>query len=253
MAKGFKHGAGGTNPLNFKVICNPKPETAKENTIWVDTDRINNYYFSDTKPENMEAYDVWFPVGTSSTVAFNALKKNGLQVYPISAKQYIGGSLVAKTAKSWRNGNWVEWVTYLYNTGNDCNDITGGWQAVNGRTDGYGNTGSCALKGDSFILSTSAPATSITRITKKKMDISKIKSIAIKVTAAMNSDANLFVSSTNNTTNSSMAANCGLAKTGIHYLDVSKVSGEYYVGVQLTNGVSDWTSREVAVSFIYME
>ena len=130
MAKGFKHGSGGSNPLNFKVICNPKPENARENTIWVDTDRINNYYFSATQPENMEEYDVWFPIGTSSPVGFNAVKKNGIQVYPISAKQYVNGAWVDKTAKSWQGGKWVDWWSgVLYESGNEWRAITGGWNS----------------------------------------------------------------------------------------------------------------------------
>ena len=118
---------GGSNPLNFKVICNPQPETAKENTIWVDTDRINNYYFCATQPENMVEYDVWFPTGTYSTGLFNALKKNGIQVYPISAKQMVSGVLVDKTAKSYQGGAWAEWIAYLFHNGNSYTDLTGGW------------------------------------------------------------------------------------------------------------------------------
>jgi hypothetical protein len=105
---------GGGNPLNFKVICNPQPETAKENTIWVDTDRIHNYYFAATQPENMAEYDVWFRVGTFSSAPFNALKKNGIQVYPMMAKQYIEGSLVEKTAKCCQGDEWVEFEPYQY-------------------------------------------------------------------------------------------------------------------------------------------
>lgn len=100
---------GGGTSLNFKVIPNPMPSTAKENTIWVDTDKINNYYFSAEQPENMVEYDVWFPVGTSSSVAFSATKKNPIMIYPLSAKQYIGGALVNKTAKSYQNGAFVDW------------------------------------------------------------------------------------------------------------------------------------------------
>ena len=111
MAKGFKHGSG--VGLNFKVICNPKPDTAKENTIWVDTDRINNHYFSATQPENMAEYDVWFLIGTSSTVEFSAVKKNPIMVYPLYAKQYIGGELVDKIAHSYQNGEWVAWISDL--------------------------------------------------------------------------------------------------------------------------------------------
>lgn len=121
-------GSGGA-PLNFKVVPNPQPDTAKENTIWVDTDRINNYYFSATQPENMVNYDVWFHVGTSSPVEFNALKKNGIQVYPISAKQYIGGALVDKTAESYHGGAWVDWITILME-GSYLNPKYGSWRSV---------------------------------------------------------------------------------------------------------------------------
>ena len=128
MAKGFKHGSGGVG-LNFKVICNPQPANPRENTIWIDTDRINNYYFSATQPENMVEYDVWIITGISSTIAFNALKKNGIQVYPISAKQYIGGAWVDQTAKTHQGGEWVDWWNgELYRKGNEYTQITGGWE-----------------------------------------------------------------------------------------------------------------------------
>jgi hypothetical protein len=111
MAKGFKHGAGGAG-LNFNVVCNPQPANPRENTIWVDTDRINNYYFSAAQPDNMVEYDVWFPTGTSSATAFDALKKNSIQVYPLNAQQYIGGALVNKTAKTYQNGVWCDFNAF---------------------------------------------------------------------------------------------------------------------------------------------
>lgn len=116
--------------LNFEVVPNPQPSVAKENTIWVDTDRINNYYFSATQPEGMVDYDVWFHVGTSSTVEFNALKKGGIQVYPLSAKQMVSGALVNKTAMSYQNGAWVKWIPMgaLYYEGDERNTLTGGWE-----------------------------------------------------------------------------------------------------------------------------
>ena len=113
-------GGGGGGGLNFKVIPNPQPATAKENTIWVDTDKINNYYFSATQPENMVDYDVWFQMETFSPVDFNALKKNGIQVFPGSAKQYIGGELIAKVASIYQNGEWIQFSAdryYLFKSG----------------------------------------------------------------------------------------------------------------------------------------
>lgn len=60
---------------------------------------------------------LWITTGSSSSVAFNALKKNGLKVYPISAKHYRSGVWVEKPAKIYQNGAWsgfIDWDTYLY-------------------------------------------------------------------------------------------------------------------------------------------
>lgn len=130
-------GAGGA-ALNFKVVPGlTQPETASENTIWVKTEKIGAWYFSATQPEGMQEWDVWFPVGTSSTVEFNALKKNGIMVYPLSAKQYISGAFVDVTAKSYQGGEWVNWTTYLYNKGDQCTDLTGGWNVYKESNSGY--------------------------------------------------------------------------------------------------------------------
>lgn len=116
--------------LNFEIVGNPQPAEAKENTIWVDTDTpISGWDFNATEPAKPVPDIVWIYIGTTSPAAFNTLKKNGIHVYPISAKQYIGGEWVTKTAKSYQNGKWVEWIPEgaLYWHGNECVDITGGW------------------------------------------------------------------------------------------------------------------------------
>lgn len=123
-------GAGGA-ALNFKVVANPQPVSPAENTIWVDTDRINNWYFSATQPENLQEWDMWFLVDADSAVSFNALKKNNITVYPISAKQYVSGALVVVTAKTYQSGEWVDWgrlpgeyreVEYIQATGSQYID-----------------------------------------------------------------------------------------------------------------------------------
>lgn len=71
--------------------------------------------------------DVWIITGTSSTIAFNALKKNGIQIYPISAKQYVNGAFVNIEAMSYQSGRWHDWIAYLYNYGDENSSFTGGW------------------------------------------------------------------------------------------------------------------------------
>lgn len=109
MAKGFKHGAGGASPLNFKVVGGTSaPASPKENTIWVNTNTaIASWFFSATEPESPAEGMVWISTGKTSTAPFNALKKNNITVYPISAKQYVSGAWADKTAKIYQNGAWV--------------------------------------------------------------------------------------------------------------------------------------------------
>ena len=120
MGHGYKSGAGGAS-LNFKVVAGTtEPTNPKENMIWVKTsNKITGWYFSATQPENMAEGEVWFTTGESSEFAFNALKKNTLQVYPVSAKQYVSGAWVDKEAKSWQGGEWVNWIppNYLFKAG----------------------------------------------------------------------------------------------------------------------------------------
>ena len=135
MAKGFKHGAGGTGglSLNFQVKAYAAqellPDMAKENTVAVITETdISGWAFSASAPESPEEGMVWFPTGTSSAVAFNALKKNSVMVYPISAKQYMDGAWMDKTAKSYRNGAWAGWWSgELYMSGTWYTESTGKW------------------------------------------------------------------------------------------------------------------------------
>lgn len=125
MGKGFKSGAGGGTALNFRFVGGTtQPDSAKENTIWVNTDqKITGWHFSITQPENMAEGELWLVCGASSNVAFNALKRNTIQVYPMYAKQWVSGALVERTAKTYQNGAWVDWtVEYVMIPGGSAFD-----------------------------------------------------------------------------------------------------------------------------------
>ena len=115
MAKGFKHGVGGGASLNFDVKAYATEEALlaavpAENTIGVITQTaMTSWAFSATEPAEPVAGMVLISTGNSSGVAFNALKKNAIQVYPLSAKQYVDGAWVDVTAMSYQGGEWVEW------------------------------------------------------------------------------------------------------------------------------------------------
>ena len=137
MAKGLKHGAGGGASLNFKVVGGTSaPASPKENTIWVNTSTaITGWVFSATQPTGSSGM-VWISTGAASTAPFNALKKNNITIYPISAKQYVSGAWADKTAKIYQNGAWANWWNgELYENGNQFTSVTGGWAVHDYKTD----------------------------------------------------------------------------------------------------------------------
>lgn len=115
MAIGRTNAGGGGMPLNFMVVPGlTQPVTASENTIWVKVEAIGDWYFSATQPENLQELDVWILVNEYSPVEFNALKKNGIQVCPTSAKQYVSGALSDVTTMIYQNGEWSKFISTLY-------------------------------------------------------------------------------------------------------------------------------------------
>lgn len=124
-------GGGGGASLNFDVKYYETKEallasTPNKYTIGIiTTTPITSWVFSATDSIEPQEGKVLISTGTSSTVEFNALKKNGIQVYPISAKQYINGVWVNKTAMSYQGGKWVNWLkteNFLYYRGSFYND-----------------------------------------------------------------------------------------------------------------------------------
>jgi hypothetical protein len=70
---------------------------------------------------------VWISTGVVSSKEFNGLKENGIQIYPLSVKQYINGAWADKIAQIYQNGSWGSLIFYLVDNGNQCKDVTGGW------------------------------------------------------------------------------------------------------------------------------
>lgn len=122
MGIGITNAGGGTS-LNFTIKAYPTEEalmasTPKANTIGIITEnKITSWEFSAIEPSAPAEGMVWISVGTNSAVEFNALKKNAVQVYPISAKQYVDGAWVSVTAMSYQGGEWKNWILSIFKDG----------------------------------------------------------------------------------------------------------------------------------------
>ena len=222
-------GCGGGGGLNFQVIGGTTaPSNPKENTIWVDTDvEITGWDFSAAEPANPAEGMVWFSVGTASTVAFNALKKNSVMVYPLSAKQYVGGAWVDKTAKSYRGGAWVAWWNgQLYDRGNTYTSVTGGYSA-------YGDGTILTENADHLYIESTGPSGVYNNT---PVDMAKYSTITFVWTCVRGGiDVRFQVRSDKSTGGSGWAAGTTITgpdeKQYTTTLDISSLSGSYYVGI----------------------
>lgn len=263
MAKGFKHGAGGSGAgLNFKIVGNPQPAEAKENTIWIDTEEdITGWHFDTIEPENPTPGMVWIYYGTTNAAKLNLLKKNGISVNPSAARQYINDAWVGKPAAIWKNGEWIsEWGPYLCNRGDECVDFTGGWDAMAWKYVSDANTAAQTFqieKEDGYLYFSKTGYIGAVMHTIRAIDLTNVKAIHFKGEMAPASTAkwvafhvwtklggnNAYWATNSKATVTSTAT----GKQGF-VLDVSALEGSYYLGF----GIYD-SRHYVKVEDLYLE
>lgn len=227
-------GGGG---LNFKVVGGTtQPTNPTENTIWVNTSvNITSWVFSTTEPAAPKEGMVWISTGTSSPVVFNALKKNSIQVYPLSAKQYISNALVEVTAMSYQNGEWVEWIPEgaLYHRGNEMTEKTGGWSGVawlpnsNYTSDGF--TFEKKDKYMSMVFTTASKGRDCSVYSNNKVDMSKYDTLRIEVDTTKSCKFGLSSAKPSASSAPTWVASKLTSESKI--LDVSGYDGTYYIVV----------------------
>lgn len=264
--------AGGRSALDFRVVGGTtQPSSPANKTIWVNTStEISGWTFASSKPVSPSAGEVWFQTGTSSPAAFNALKENVLTVYPAACEQYVSGSWVKKEAKSYLSGSWVPWYLYLYTAGDVHSDVTGGYEALALKisADYGGNTLTATAPtlttgGSSMSISLSNGSAGYNKsgsvLTKNKIDLSNYSSLTFKFTKSIGNTSNyatFYVSSSNSTNPVSAAAGeqvLGSSAATSVTLDVSSLSGEYYVGVNVLAGSAGTVTTTVTITEIVLQ
>ena len=252
MAKGFLYGSGGSGGvgLNFKVVngYDTPPSNPTENTIWVNTGvAITSWMFSATQPENPSQGMVWFSVGTSSPMALNALKKNTIMMYPISAKIYNSGAWSEKEAKTYRNGEWVAWFPEgaIYVDGAFAMPVVAADRGGSGRgtvtpNDGY------------FLLKMGTASYSAQAITESPVSIDGFTTMTVTYNSVLpvnsGTEVKLFANTTKADSDVLPASVAATGKTsGTLTLDLSKLgTGSYYLAVSIWHSsimevrITDW-------------
>ena len=106
--------------LNFRVYpATAFPDSGIENDICFISDvAMSDWYLSPKTPVGTPKNegDVWIQYSVTG-YTFNALKNNTMAVAPFKVYQYIGGAWTEKEAKNYRDGEWIDWITWLFKEG----------------------------------------------------------------------------------------------------------------------------------------
>lgn len=239
----FNTSGGGGAALNFRVVGGTTaPSNPSENCIWVNTSvPFTNWVFSADEPSPAEAGMVWIISGTSSQVAFNALKKNCIQVYPISAKQYVSGAWVDKTAKSYQNGAWADWYVWdgeLFDNGEQYEDVTGGWVCTaSSQTAGTISDGKIII-GNSQSLRTANAINNCGKYTK----------LCCQVDSVSGQYHTMIITKTPHNYSTGGYYGEVSVKSGLNYMDISAIDEDFYVDFLVARA-----SGSMTVSKVWME
>lgn len=226
MAECFLVQNGGM-ALNFKVVGDTiEPSNPKLNTLWVYTDEdITSWYFGADEPETPENGMVWIFTGDYSTTQINALKKNGIHLYLILAKQYISGEWVEKPTKLYTQDGWTSlWDGTIYDNGTFYESITGQWGRWVGNI-----TGNFYKNSDSMVVSCAGSVSTRCEVSHDKpVDLTNFNTLTVDNTCSTKGyqRASLEVVDESGTTVASIPFYHGVRQKG--KCDISKLSGKYY-------------------------
>ena len=230
----FNMAGGEGASLNFAVVGGTTQPTApKENTIWVNTStKITGWKFSATQPAAAEGL-VWFSTGAGSKTAFEALKKNGIMVYPISAQQYSGGAWANKGAKIYQGGEWADfWDGTLYYLGDLCYEATGGWTHNDFTIQGYSANPDCGINSSNELYCVGKPGAPGIMGIREPVNLSSYKTITLVGHTTNNEECSrLYISTTKELAYTSVASVALPMGEKSVTLDISGINGEYYVAI----------------------
>ena len=237
--------------LNFEVVGGTtEPTNPTENTIWVNTEvPITEYHFNSVEPESVTEGVVWFKTDITSNASFNALKENNLTVHPVNTKQYISGAWVNVIARNYKDGEWLDLLeniflvsatkgfdapivktyssqqNYSYSTANNKITITGSFNLLS-----------------AYIALTFDKAYNLTGYNTLEFNVASVDGTQGSGYCNIQKGRTYVRGGTN-------AASISLLTTGKRILDISNLSGEYYIHlyVEAYPGTASFTVDEIVL------
>ena len=246
MGIAFLHGQnGGGAALNFKVVGGTSaPGNPIENTIWVNTGTaITSWYISPAAPLSPAEGMVWIKEGIQSDTTFNALKKNAAMIFPISAQQYVSGAWVEKTPKIYQNGAWTSFTDWrwLIKDGIRQYDVV----AIGKPEDSSFASQTLTMTQQDGRIKIACSGSGTGMVYAGPVNLDGINTVTIEGTFSVGSYADWYYmrawTKIGNYTLSNSAAAVQLTSTGAT-LDVSKLSGNHYLGFTTRGNLTQYVT-----------
>lgn len=236
-----------------------QPAAPAEGTIWISTEAdIGTYAVGYDQPAAPAEGDVWIEEGIESHRPLTVMEGENFLIYPVRAWQYLDSAWAEKTAMTYKDGGWWDWKKYLYDRGELYTRLTGGWKCAGRRRVSGANVPQTSMEisngglvGTAQVLNSSKGTGMFIR-TLSAVKLTSYSLIRAKV-SDINGTARLGVMQQSEQY-LTLAASTDIDGTEQECsLDVSALSGSYYVGVAVETESAEAGSIGAKLHWLCME
>lgn len=253
MGTAFLYGNGGGHQLHYDIVCQLAEPEKKEGRIWVKSSVPMNYVEWNNNPRSggtvgrvniggaPGGYD---PASSNNVIEIFNTKLAGIwnrmKFTPTFCRQVqeSTGNWIDVNAYICHSNTWIQfawdWDGTILQGNNQYTIQTGGWQGIryHWSTDLPGGTfATLTWNTDNVILKASSKAAGSLLVTKNAIDLTNWKTIRFTTTANSDQVLGQVSTKTGDSFRSGQAASISLS-VGNTDLDISSLSGNYYIGVQ---------------------
>ena len=229
------------------------PEAAGEGEVWINTATpISGWAYSSAEPVNPEEGKVWLIAGEG--IALDTLVNGNIAICPAGAKQYVGGVWTAVEGRINRGGEWAATeppCIYLYNNGDECVDVSGGFVSHAYKPNGISSTSVIAP-----VLSKNADSMDISLavyyygavFSSASLALDDVATIEVVYSSASGSGLSFLVTQTSGQHYAAEARATPEGSSGTATIDVSGLSGKYYFVTEIAATGGAVTIHEIRMN-----
>lgn len=280
MGACFLYGNGGSGEkdrLKLRVLGGmTAPANPQENDVWVQTDvAISGWEFSDKKagtatwamPTGFVYFDCTYGGAYDSrdSTGLNFLNQNAIYTKLLGCIQYNGSAFENKDAFIWHGTQWHQFSSTQYaifNAGGAA-DYSGGWKAYAYKSQSSGSTPKAPTfsVGSTFNIDLygqyeynmgtvfSEAAIDLTKYSMLEIEVASTQTGVISGVEYGGFSCGLCASKQNNWTPAATATNVG---AGTHTIDISALSGSYYLSLSI-GGVGQGVTGKAVIKRIILK